>query len=44
MKSQLTEEGFREACDVGIDNRGSLDAACRQIDEQLKNSAEMRIK
>ncbi len=44
MKSQLTEEGFREACDVVIDNRGSLDAACRQIDEQLKNSAEMRIK
>ncbi len=44
MKSQLAEDAFREACDVVIDNRGSLDAACRQIDEQLKNSAEMRIK
>jgi dephospho-CoA kinase len=44
MKSQLTEEGFREACDVVIDNSKSLDMACRQIDEQLKNSAEMRIK
>ena len=44
MKSQLTEEGFREACDVVIDNSKSLDTACRQIDEQLKNSAEMRIK
>ena len=35
MKSQLTEERFREACDVVIDNSKSLDAACRQIDKRL---------
>ena len=33
--SQLTEEEFRAACSVVIDNSGSLDNACRQIDEYL---------
>lgn len=36
MKSQLTEEEFRKACSVVIDNSGSLSDAYRQIDEAIK--------
>lgn len=35
MKSQLTEEEFRKACSVVIDNSGSPSEAYRQIDGQL---------
>lgn len=35
MKSQLSEEAFRQNADVVIDNSGSLPDAFRQIDEAL---------
>lgn len=35
MKSQLSEEGFRQHCTFVIDNNGDLEAACRQIDRKL---------
>lgn len=38
MASQLTEGEFRMHCQVVIDNSGSLEAAYRQIDEQLGGS------
>lgn len=40
MSSQLTEEAFRNNCDFVIDNSGSLEESCRQIDERLKNCQE----
>lgn len=33
--SQLTEEGFRESCSLVIDNSGSLQESCLQIDRRL---------
>lgn len=35
MRAQLTEDKFRNACSVVIDNSGSLAESCRQVDEQL---------
>ena len=35
--SQLTEEEYRNVCRVVIDNNGTVEEACRQIDEALKN-------
>lgn len=35
MASQLAEEEFRKYCKVVIDNSGSLEAACEQIDREL---------
>lgn len=35
MSSQLTEERFRQSCDFVIDNSGSLEESCRQIDARL---------
>ncbi len=36
MDSQLTEAEFRAACNFVIDNGGSLEDSCRQIDEKLE--------
>lgn len=36
MKSQLSEEAFREACDFVIDNSGELADSFRQIDRKLE--------
>jgi len=35
MRSQLQEDEFRRHCTVEIDNSGSIEAACRQIDARL---------
>lgn len=35
MKSQLTEEKFRKYCAFVVDNSGSLEDACGQIDRKL---------
>ena len=35
MKAQLSEEAFRKGSDFVIDNSGSLEDACRAIDERL---------
>ncbi len=35
MKAQLSEDGFREYCNVIIDNSGELKEAYRQIDKKL---------
>lgn len=35
MQSQLREDEFRKYCTVEIDNSGSLEDACRQIDARL---------
>jgi len=35
MAQQLTEEHFRANCDFVIDNSGSFQASCRQIDDRL---------
>lgn len=35
MKAQLSEDGFREHCNVIIDNSGELKEAYRQIDKKL---------
>lgn len=35
MRGQLPEEEFYRHCDVVIDNSGTLESACRQIDEKL---------
>lgn len=42
MQKQLAEEDFRKNCSFVIDNSGSLEESCRQIDKRL-NSAEMEI-
>ncbi len=44
IKSQLTEEEFRQACHVVIDNSGSLGEAYKQIEEALvkKEAAQER--
>ena len=36
MSSQLTEEQFRENCDFIIDNSGSFEETCRQIEKKLE--------
>lgn len=36
MAKQLDEESFRKNCDFVIDNSGSLEDSCRQIDEKLE--------
>jgi len=36
MSHQLTEERFRESCDFVIDNSGSLEESCGQIDRKLE--------
>ena len=36
MKSQLTEQAFREACDFVIDNSGPLEDSFRQIRQRLE--------
>ena len=36
MSHQLTEERFRENCDFVIDNSGSFQESCRQIDRKLE--------
>lgn len=36
MSKQLSEEAFRESCDFIIDNSGSLEDSCRQIDRKLE--------
>lgn len=36
MSKQLSEEEFRESCDFIIDNSGSLEDSCRQIDRKLE--------
>lgn len=36
LSCQLTEEEFRGACQVVIDNSGELSEACAQIDRQLR--------
>lgn len=36
MAKQLSEEQFREACNFVIDNSGSLEESCRQIDKKLE--------
>ena len=35
MKAQLSEDRFRSACDVVIDNSGDFAATCRQVDRVL---------
>lgn len=35
MKSQLAEEEFRQNCNTVIDNSGSFEEACRQIDAKM---------
>ncbi len=35
MSSQLSEKEFRERCKVTIVNNGSLDEACKQVEEKL---------
>lgn len=35
MDSQLTEEEFRQNCGLVIDNSGSFEEACRQIDSKM---------
>lgn len=36
MSKQLSDEQFRENCDFMIDNSGSLEDSCRQIDRKLE--------
>lgn len=36
MESQLSEQSFRESCDFVIDNGGTLEESCRQIDRKLE--------
>lgn len=36
MENQLSEEGFRQSCDFVIDNSGSIEDSCRQIDHKLE--------
>lgn len=36
MAKQLNEESFRKNCDFVIDNSGSLEDSCRQIDKKLE--------
>lgn len=36
MNSQLSEEEFRKACHVVIDNSGAFEDSCRQIDKALE--------
>lgn len=36
LRRQLSEEAFREGCDFVIDNSGSLEESCRQIDRKLE--------
>lgn len=36
LRSQLSEERFRESADVVIDNSGSIADACRQVDAALQ--------
>ena len=36
LRSQLSEQSFRENADVVIDNSGTIEAACRQVDEALR--------
>ncbi|MCM1136668.1 MAG: dephospho-CoA kinase [Clostridium sp.] len=40
LQSQLSEEDFRKACVVAIDNGGSFEAACRQVDVELRRLQE----
>lgn len=35
MSSQLTEERFRESCDFVVDNSGSFQESCLQVDRRL---------
>lgn len=37
MARQLSEEKFRECCDFIIDNSGSLQDSCRQVDRRLQS-------
>lgn len=37
FSSQLTEETYRSHCTVVIDNNGTVEEACRQIDEAIEN-------
>ena len=37
MARQLTEEKFRECCDFVIDNSGSFQDSCSQVDRRLQN-------
>ncbi len=37
FKSQLSEEEYRKYCVLVIDNNGSIEAACEQIDRALMN-------
>ena len=37
LKSQLSEQTFRENADVVIDNSGALEYACTQVDEALRS-------
>ena len=37
LKSQLSEQTFRENADVVIDNSGALEYACAQVDEALRS-------
>lgn len=36
MGNQLSDKAFRESCDFVIDNSGSLEESCRQIDKKLE--------
>lgn len=36
MERQLTDDAFRDSCDVVIDNSGSLEDSYRQIEKQLE--------
>lgn len=42
MSKQLTEERFRESCDFVIDNSGSFQESCRQIDRKLADLSRYR--
>lgn len=37
MASQLSDDTFREECDVVIDNSGAFEETCRQIDKNMRN-------
>ena len=37
MARQLSEEKFRECCDFVIDNSGSFQDSCSQVDRRLQN-------
>jgi dephospho-CoA kinase len=37
LKSQLSEQTFRENADVVIDNSGALEYACAQVDQALRS-------